>query len=567
MAGYDLEEIRARLNILELIGRYMTLRPAGKNFKGRCPFHPDKNPSLVVSPEKGMWYCFGCQAGGDGIGFLMRMEKLSFPEALERLGQELGLEPSPRGGGAKARLLEVNAEAQRFFARELRSPAAKNARDFLRTRGLGEEAWDTYGLGYAPNSWDALLRALGRWGPDLLHQLGLVVQGERGYYDRFRDRVMFTIADEQGRPVAFAGRSLNGEPKYLNTPNTPLFTKGSVLYGLDRAKEALRTRKRAVLVEGYTDVISLHRAGVEEAVGSMGTALTKDQVGLLARFTEEVVIAYDRDAAGEASTLRGLLLLGAAHLRVKVAVLPPGEDPDSLVRSQGAHVAQEILAQTRPFHLFLAEALASRHDITTVEGKDQALMEIQAYWSEVGLPALKQELVRALAETLMLPEQEVSRVLEGRGRLVAVPQTDDRVQTEDLIVRFLVEGKFPPEVLGDLDPEAFRPEYRPIVRNWLQGWRQGHPPTVGELAAGLEPAAGAALARLALVDIAFSDEAKAMADAICKFVYRRKLDVRIHSVKKRLQEAEREGRSEEVHKLNEELQALCRERAALGRRR
>ncbi|MDY0392657.1 MAG: CHC2 zinc finger domain-containing protein, partial [Candidatus Bipolaricaulis sp.] len=212
MPSVDVEEVKARLNIVELIGRYIALKPSGQRFKGRCPFHPDDTPSLIVSPDKGLWHCFGCHAGGDAIGFLMKIERLSFPEALSRLARELGIEIRTAGGEGRAKLLQANEQAVQYFARELRRPSGKKARDYLLGRGLGEKEWERYKLGYAPEGWDGLLRALGQVGVDTLRDLGLVVAGERGYYDRFRDRVMFTIGDDQGRPVAFAGRSFAGDP-------------------------------------------------------------------------------------------------------------------------------------------------------------------------------------------------------------------------------------------------------------------------------------------------------------------------------------------------------------------
>ncbi|HDC93010.1 MAG TPA: DNA primase, partial [Candidatus Acetothermia bacterium] len=225
----ELDEIREKVDIVELISRYVALKPSGKGYKGRCPFHPDDTPSFYVSPEKKLWHCFGCGAGGDAIGFLMRIERLSFREALERLAAELGVEL--RRSGEREKLLEINAAAERFFRDALNSPEGKSARDYLLSRGLGPEVWDRYGLGYAPPSGKALLSALSRWGISDLEKLGLIVKGERGYRDRFVDRVIFPIRDELGRTVAFAGRSLSGaEPKYLNSPNTPLFEKGTLLY-------------------------------------------------------------------------------------------------------------------------------------------------------------------------------------------------------------------------------------------------------------------------------------------------------------------------------------------------
>ncbi len=566
MPGPEVEEIKSRIDIVELVGRYVTLKPAGSHFKGRCPFHPDDTPSLHVSPEKGLWHCFGCHAGGDAIGFLMKIEKLSFPEALSRLAAELGIELRREGEG-RARLLQVNAEAGRFFAHELRRPSGKKARDYLLGRGLPEDAWDRYRLGYAPEGWDGLLRALGRLGVEALRELGLVVPGERGYYDRFRDRVMFTIADDQGRPIAFAGRSLAGDPKYLNVPNTPLFTKGTVLYGLDLARDAIRASGRAVLVEGYTDVISFQRAGIGETVGSMGTALTEAQARLLARYTDRVVIAYDRDAAGEASALRGLAILRGAGLRVDVALLPPDEDPDSLVRSHGPGAAREVLSSTLPFHQFFVEALASRHDLSTVEGKERALAEAKGFWPEIRSLPLQHELARELASLLDLREEEVRSYLRGEGRPVLAREDRSRPGPEEHFLHFLLEGKIPEGVLEDLDLREFKPEYRPVVAKWVELWHGGRKPTAEELAGALPPEDVSTLTRLALLDVSFSDEAQAVEDAVRRFLYLPRLERQIAERQARVRAVEAGGDPAEAARLQAEIRALCQERLRLLRKR
>jgi DNA primase len=567
MPSVDVEEVKARLNIVELIGRYITLKPSGQRFKGRCPFHPDDTPSLIVSPDKGLWHCFGCHAGGDAIGFLMKIERLSFPEALSRLARELGIEIRTAGGEGRAKLLQANEQAVQYFARELRRPSGKKARDYLLGRGLGEKVWERYKLGYAPEGWDGLLRALGQVGVDTLRDLGLVVAGERGYYDRFRDRVMFTIGDDQGRPVAFAGRSFAGDPKYVNIPNTSLFTKGTLLYGLDLARDAIRSAGRAVLVEGYTDVISLQTAGIGEAVGSMGTALTDAQARLIARHTDQVVIAYDRDAAGEASALRGLVILRAAGLRVAVAVLPPDEDPDSLVRGQGADAAREILARALPFHRFFVEALASRHDVATVEGKEQVLVEAKAFWPEIRSVPLQHELARELAALLSLREEEVWGYLRGGARLAVPTEERPRIGPEEIFLHFLIAGKLPERVLEDLALAEFRPEHRPIVAKWVELWHGGERPTASRLASELPPDSVQVLTQVALLDLPFSNEAQAIADAETRFLHLPRVNRRLDEARRRLVEAETAGDADEVQKLNAALQALCQERLRLMRRR
>ncbi len=561
MARPEVEEVKSRLDVVELIGRYVTLSPAGKGLKGRCPFHADSSPSLTVSPEKGLWHCFGCGAGGDAIGFVMRAEKLDFAEALARLADEVGVELS--GGKERTGLIDVCEEAERYFIRTLRSSGGKRARAYLTDRGICEDDWQRWGIGYALPGWDGLLKSLGQRGVETLAQLGLVIKGDRGPYDRFRDRVMFPLRDPRGRPVAFAGRALSGEPKYLNVPNTPLFTKGTLLYGLDAALEPLRKRGRAVLVEGYTDVIGLHAAGVSEAVGSMGTALTEAQARLLARYTDQAVIAFDRDAAGSAAALRGMVVLRSAGLRVEVARLPSGEDPDSVVRRLGPEGMQVVLAEARPFHLFFLDALAERADVDTVEGKEMALEETRGLWEHIRSVPLRQELARGLARLLDLPEEEVRGALRSTRRKADRPPQaaePDELSVEELLVHFLLAGKLPVGVLADLEVSDFRPEYRPIVERWLELWRAGDAPTARDLAGELEPEAASRAARTALLDVNLRDETRAVQDTLNRFVYLPRLERRIEELSAAIAEAEAAGRRETLGELSRQYQDLCRQR-------
>ncbi len=557
----ELDEIREKVDIVELISRYVALKPSGKGYKGRCPFHPDDTPSFYVSPEKKLWHCFGCGAGGDAIGFLMRIERLSFREALERLAAELGVEL--RRSGEREKLLEINAAAERFFRDALNSPEGKSARDYLLSRGLGPEVWDRYGLGYAPPSGKALLSALSRWGISDLEKLGLIVKGERGYRDRFVDRVIFPIRDELGRTVAFAGRSLSGaEPKYLNSPNTPLFEKGTLLYGLDIAKEAIVSSGRVILVEGYTDVISLQQAGIKEAVCSMGTALTESQARRLARYAREVVLAYDADAAGEASTLRGIGILLDAGLEVRVALLPEGEDPDSLVRGRGTAALHATIAEATDFQEFLLSMIPVRFDLSSLKGKGDALKLVRSLWERIKNPLLRREWAQKLSVLLGLPEEEVWKVLKGRISWEETGEEEERFGAEEVVLKFLLMGKLPREKLARLAPEEFSVEYRPIVKLWLERCVDGEAgPEPHVLASELDPELQARLSRILLWDITFSDEARALEEAWQKFHVLPKLEQRIKSLREELTQAEKRGERESLEKLQREYVELCRSRA------
>ena len=271
----DIERVRSRLDIVAVVSRYLTLTKAGSSFKGRCPFHKDDTPSFVVSPEKGLWHCFGCGEGGDVFGFVMKIERLSFGEALERLAGEAGVRLSRSSSGEQESLHAVMDAASAYFQRALaESPRAARAREVLTARGFPQETWPRFALGYAEPSWDGLKRHLGRsFDLPSLESLGLVVRSEQRSYDRFRDRIMFAILDLAGRTIGFGGRAFDGSPKYLNSPATPLFDKGRQLYGISWARDALQASRSAVLVEGYTDVLSLHVVGIG-LIRTMTTPLT-----------------------------------------------------------------------------------------------------------------------------------------------------------------------------------------------------------------------------------------------------------------------------------------------------
>ncbi|MBE0634768.1 DNA primase, partial [Candidatus Bipolaricaulota bacterium] len=258
----DVKELKARLDFVSIIARYVTLIKSGTGFKAKCPFHKDDTPSMTVSAEKGLWHCFGCGEGGDVIGFVMKIERLSFIETVRRLAEEVGLSFEPAEDGARDELRALMADVANLFAKNLRADAGEKARDYLSNRGYPASCWTTYNLGYALPGWDNVKRTFSKQGEEILLKLGLLVQGDKGTYDRFRDRTIFPILDLSGRPVGFGGRTFEGEPKYLNSPQTPLFDKGRLVYGISWARERMSQTRVAVLVEGHTDVLSLHQADI-----------------------------------------------------------------------------------------------------------------------------------------------------------------------------------------------------------------------------------------------------------------------------------------------------------------
>jgi len=371
------EEIRARIRLSEIVGRYVELKPAGRDrYKGLCPFHKEKTPSFYVDDAKGLFYCFGCKAGGDVFSFLERIEGLSFPEALERLAAEAGVELPERPKEKKDKgLYEINALALEFFRRQMND----KARRYLESRKIEPAFIEAFRLGYAPPGWDRLTQHLAQEGVPLEKAVaaGVLAEKEGRIYDRFRDRLMVPILDPSGRVVAFSGRTLdpNGQPKYLNSPESPIFKKRELLFGLPQAREAIREKKRAIVVEGLFDVIALHQMGYPETVAVLGSAFTPEQALLLKRLgVKDLYLAFDADEAGRKATLAGLDLDVVKSFHVHAALLPEGLDPgDLLLREDGKKLFEEALEQALSEVAFRFEEASRGVDLKTPEGKRKVL--------------------------------------------------------------------------------------------------------------------------------------------------------------------------------------------------
>jgi len=447
----QVDEVRAAADIVKVVGDYVKLRKAGANYMGLCPFHQEKTPSFAVHPAKQIFHCFGCGVGGDVFKFVMMIDNLTFPEALRRLGEKVGITVSETFGDAtydanaqvRAALYKLHEAAAKFFASQLGGTAeGRLARAYLEDRGLTDEVVGRFRLGYAPGDGQALTRHLsGGYESELLEKSGLVVRdAERNrHYDRFRRRIVFPIANDSGKVVAFAGRALGDEqPKYLNSPETPIFTKGRVLYHLDRAAQAIRKLDYAILVEGYMDCIAVASSGIENVVASCGTSLTEGQIRLLARYTRRVVVNYDPDSAGVAATERSLALLLEEGFEAKVLALPRGLDPDSFVRKQGSGRYRELLGGAPSYIDYLTDQAVATHGLSTPEGKVRAANVVMPYIARVPNPMLRAELANRLAERLHLDERLLQEELR---RVSGVARTEVRIQPESAALKLTVAEK------------------------------------------------------------------------------------------------------------------------------
>ncbi len=405
-----IEEIRNKSDIVSVVSEYVALKKSGRNYVGLCPFHSEKGPSFTVSQEKQLFHCFGCGEGGNIFAFVMKIENIGFAEAVAELGSKIGIGVERRAGAGsskneKDKLYEVTLLSARFFRKCLEEEGGKSARTYLENRGIDPETSKAFGLGFAPDGWDHLFKHLISRGaaPALIEQAGLTLPREEkeGYYDRFRNRLVFPVFDARGRVIAFSGRALGDvEPKYLNSPDTPVYHKGETIFGLNLTKEEIKKEKSAVLVEGNLDLLSAYQAGIKNVAAPLGTALTAAQCKLLARFTDNIVLAFDADAAGETAAERSAELLLSQGFKVKIAELKGAKDPDELIRKSGSEAFRQAVRSALPFLEFKIKRALSRHNLSEIEGRARGLREAAEILSREKDPFTQKEYAKLAARLL-----------------------------------------------------------------------------------------------------------------------------------------------------------------------
>ena len=516
MADPVIDEIKQRVDITDLVGTRVTLKKAGRTLKGLCPFHDEKTPSFVVYPDQGSYHCFGCGKSGDAFTWMQETEHLDFGEALRHLAQRAGVDlperrRDPQATEKRQQLLAVLSEAAAFYHEQLveaRTPEAQAARKYVESRGLEAATVERFGLGYAPDRWDTLLRHLRqrRHTPELAVETGLLREGERdgSRYDLFRGRLLFPIRDASGAVIGFGGRILgDGQPKYLNSPQTPLFDKSTVLYGLDQARQAIRREEQAIIVEGYMDAVIAHQHSYTNVVAALGTALTKQQVRQLRRYSENLVLALDADSAGQAATLRGLDVLHEALAadaapgiqgEIRVATLPTGRDPDDVIRADPQQW-EALIAQAKPFVEFAIDAAVAGADLSNAREKSAVASRIFPLIRAVGDPIARAPYIELLAERLGVDQQTVQAALAASGRrtprrstrrrepppfdeagapvLLEQPAAGSPEALEKLERHCLIVLLAAPDLLAGLvyrpgEADFRRPEYREIYRAVVQ---------------------------------------------------------------------------------------------------
>jgi DNA primase len=507
-AGSFADRVKQQADIVRVVGEYVRLKKSGQNFTGLCPFHSEKTPSFAVHPVKQIYHCFGCGAGGDVFKFVMEMDKITFPESVRAVAEKCGIaiprakERTPeerQQNQQRTSLVELHREAAAFFVQQLNATQeGRAAKAYLLDRGLDSEAMARFGIGFAPSGGEALLRAFKQKYPEkALEVSGLFSRDQNGrLFDRFRRRVMFPIANDSGKIVAFGGRALGDDlPKYLNSPETPIYTKSNILYHLDRAKEALRQRDFAVLVEGYMDAIAVARAGISNVVASCGTSLTEPQVKLLNRFTRRIIVNYDPDTAGQAATERSLTILLEQGAEVRVLALPGGKDPDSFIRAEGAAAYTKLLNEAPPYVDYLISR-ARKMDMSTAEGKLRAVNFLMPYVQRIPDRILRSEWATRIAQQLRIEEPVLRESMrkaatERRSEVKARPELVGRAgkPAERRLVQMLIEAEaFRAQLAQEIRAEELHRglESERILAALVEACATGVRPDAAELALALE---------------------------------------------------------------------------------
>ena len=484
-----ISQVIDRSDIVETISSYVPLKRAGRNFKGNCPFHNEKTPSFVVNPDKQIYHCFGCDAGGNVISFVMKHDSLTFPEAIRLLARKVNIVvPESRGeqgqgSNIRQQIIHVNALAAQYFLKNLiagKNAAAKKARAYLKKRGIDLATVERFQLGFAPDRWDELIGHLRsqKISLALMEKAGVIIPREngQGYYDRFRNRIMFPIFDTQSHCRAFGARALESgkgaekvTAKYINSPETPIYIKGHHLYGFDLAKQSIHQDDSVIIVEGYMDCVMPSQAGISNIVASLGTALTVEQIRLLRRYTKNIIMLFDMDPAGESAVLRSFDALIGEGMNVRVATLSEGHDPDSYIKEFGAGDFRERIAQALPLFEYKLKILMGRHDATAIETKAKISGEMLQTIEKFENAVLQDEYIKRLSQVLSVSEQalvaELKKVRQMTGEKktygrniepkTAVPE-QIRVVESDILRLLIEEQSFVELTKKEIAPADFR---------------------------------------------------------------------------------------------------------------
>jgi DNA primase len=588
------DDVRNQTDIIRVVSDYVTLKKRGANYMACCPFHSEKTPSFNVHPGKGIFKCFGCNAGGDVFGFIMRIEGCSYPESVRIVAEKSGIpipvldeaEDYKRLAQDREIVLRLNEWAAEFFESRLDAGTdGERARDYIASRGITEETRQRFRIGYAPDSWEGLIDHLRERGAtvDELHSSGLAVMREQGgFYDRFRGRVMFPIMDSQGRIIAFGGRVMGeGEPKYLNSPETSLYTKGRNLFGLHAAKNEIRRLGYAILVEGYLDCIIPFQEGITNVVASLGTALTDHQVRLLRRYMDQpqIIVNFDADAAGQSATMRSIEMLLAEGFKVNILRMPTGKDPDEFVRSRGAQEFLALLKTTQPYIEYIIETTLSEHDASRPAGKVEAINAILPHLARMRDKVMRADYSDQIADRLKvdsrLIREEMRRTAVSRqsaldARRLRLAQ-EVTLAERQLLELMLANSDVRRAIVSNLTQEDYdQLATGALFAALIETESEGVDPDYAQLSQRVDSEEERALiAELLISDLAWAGEQdfdsffKRATEALSS-LKRKRLERRLEQIQMELGKAEREQDTDRVMSLFQEKAEVQRRRLALG---
>ncbi len=580
-----LEEILARCNIAEVISGYIPLKRAGRNFKALCPFHHEKTPSFMVNPDKGIFHCFGCGAGGNAFGFVMRYERLEFPEAARMLAKKAGVtipEYTATDSGKDSSLISATYKAHElataYFQSMLVSPQGKGVKEYLVKREIKNETISKFRLGFAPDSWDGLLGCLTKNGisREIIEKTGLVIpkQDGTGYYDRFRKRLIFPIFDQKDKVIAFGGRVLDDTlPKYMNSPETVIYNKSKTLFGLNFTKQHISEKDAAVIVEGYTDLIIPYQSGVNHLIASCGTSLTIDHIRLIRRHSRNIIMVYDSDKAGEMATLRNLDILLSEDMNVKIAEMPKGYDPDSFVRKSGAAAFEKIVANPTGLFEYKLNHLLSHHKADTIESKVKIAGEMLVTISKVNNAVLRSAYIKRLAESLSLDESSLRAELAkpkkdyaasyAADTYVAVTKADigNLSPADKTVIGLMVEDN---AVIKAVKENLSFTEFgsliaQKIAESIFKLHDEMKPVSYASLISRLEiDGVGELLSDIASMQENFSDKKKNLEDCI-RWIKRNNIKKSLEEMQQRIKEAQDTGEHDKITDLVARYSKLMKE--------
>jgi DNA primase len=573
-----IDQIRQVANIVDIASRYTTLKRRGKKYVGLCPFHSEKDPSFTVDDEKQLFHCFGCGAGGDIFTLIMEKENLSFPEALRSLAQKYNIalpqqsKVSPQLRKLEEQLFKINEETLAFFKKNLFTSAeGEKALNYLKKRGISEKIIQELKIGYAFNSWDSLLshfqaKAVS---PKLLEKGGLVLFNQKkvSYYDRFRGRVIFPIFDLTGKVVAFGGRTIfDDDPKYLNSPDTPVYSKGKILYGMNFCKESIRERGEIILVEGYTDFISVYQAGIKNAAASLGTSLTSDQALLALRFAPRMIVSYDGDSAGRSAAARAVSLCFEKGLQGKVVLLPQGVDPDNFIRKYGIDEYKSLILKSAPSLNFLIDSFLQEKKDDSPEEKARVARLVVREVEKIPDSITRSEYLKKVSEYLSIDEGALRRMIRQKSGEEKAEEKGLFLPAEKRLLQILYEDKdIAPYVFEEIKEEDIRDlKGKPIFIALSDCFKNGKKPSHHELKEKIDASLLSSLSGVLLEkeQPATVEEAFECINALRQF----SLENRSKELKAEIIKSERNGEKEKLRALLTQRQEITKQLSSLSKR-